>query len=143
MAISYSLVKRGNPSDPEADKLVYATAQAVKVLSIDDFAEHITTHGCVYSKGDIVGILSMAVSCIQENLLLGNAVQLGELGKFYISLRSKGAVSYDDFVTTSYIKAVNCKFLPGSALKNLKQKAEFERVLTKADEAKAKKEAYQ
>ena len=59
MAINYSLVMRGNPSDPEADKLAYAVAQQKDVLDINAFADHIVSHGCVYSKGDIVGILTM------------------------------------------------------------------------------------
>ena len=133
---------RGNPSDPEADKLAYAVAQQKDVLDINAFADHIVSHGCVYSKGDIVGILTMAVSCIRENLLLGNAIQLGDLGKFWLSISGKGAASFDDFTTSGNIKAVRAKWTAGSDLKNLLQDAEFERVLTKKDEAAAKKTAY-
>ena len=142
MAINYSLVMRGNPSDPEADKLAYAVAQQKEVLDINAFAEHIVTHGCVYGKGDIVAILTMAVACIRENLLAGNAIQLGDLGKFWLTIRSKGAATYDDFTTSGNIKAVVAKWSAGSDLKNLVKEAEFERQLTKKDEAAAKKEAY-
>jgi len=142
MAINYSLSMRGNPSDPTAGKRAYAQAQAKEVLDIDKFAEHITSHGSVYSKGDIVGILTMAVSCIKENLLAGNSVQLGDLGKFYTSLSSQGSRTYDEFNANSNIKRVNVKFAPSSVLKNLRQVAEFERVLTKKDEAEAKKDVY-
>ena len=142
MAINYSLSLRGNPTDPEADKLVYATAQQKDVLDINAFAEHIVTHGCVYSKGDIVAILTMAVSCIRENLLMGNAIQLGDLGKFWLALRCKGAADYDSFTTAGNIKSIRCKWTAGSDLKDLIKEAEFERVLTKKDEAKAKKDAY-
>jgi len=140
--INYSLSMRGNPSDPTAAKRAYAQAQTKEVLDIDKFAEHITSHGSVYSKGDIVGILTMAVSCIKENLLAGNAVQLGDLGKFYVTLASMGAKSYDEFNANSNIKRVNVKFSPSLPLKNLRQLAEFDRVLTKKDEAEAKKDVY-
>jgi len=139
--INYSLSMMGNPSDPAAAKRAYARSQEKDVLDIDAFAEHIVSHGCVYSKGDIVGILTMAVSCIKENLLAGNSVQLGELGKFYISLKSIGARTYDDF-TADNIKRVNVKYAPSTELKNLRRLAQFERVLTKKAEAEAKKTAY-
>ncbi len=132
---------RGNPSDPAAAKRAYANAQAKDVLDINAFADHIVSHGCVYGKGDIVGILTMAVSCIKENLLAGNAVELGELGKFYVSIKSIGARTYDDF-TAQNIKRVNVKYAPSSALKNLRSQSEFERVLTKKDDAEAKKQTY-
>jgi len=141
MAINYSLTLRGNPSDPTAAKRVYANAQAKQVLDINDFADHIISHGSVYSKGDLVGILTMAVSCIKEQLLSGNSVQLGELGKFYISLSSQGARTFDEF-TAQNIKKVSAKWTPSQELKDLRSKAEFERVLTKKDEAEAKKTSY-
>lgn len=132
---------RSNPTDPEAAKKAYALAQASQVLDINDFAEHIITHGCVYAKGDLVGILTMTVDCIKEQLLAGNAVQLGDLGKFYLTLKSKGATSLEDF-SASNIKKVNPKWAPGSNFKNLKNEATFELKLTKKAEAAAKKEAY-
>ncbi len=132
----------GNPTDPTAAKRAYAHAQAKDVLDINKFAEHIVSHGCVYSKGDIVGILTIAVACIKENLLAGNSIELGELGKFYISLGSQGARTFDEF-TAQNIKKVSAKWTPSKELKNLRNKAEFERVLTKKDEAEAKKDAYQ
>ncbi len=141
MPINYSLSMMGNPSDPAAAKRAYAHAQAKTVLDINGFAEHIVSHGCVYSKGDIVGILTIAVSCIKENLLAGNAIELGELGKFYISLKSIGARTFDDF-TAQNIKKVSAKWTPSQELKNLRNKAEFERVLTKKADAEAKKDTY-
>jgi len=140
--INYSLSMMGNPTDPTAAKRAYARAQEKDVLDINAFAEHIVSHGCVYSKGDIMGILTMAVSCIRENLLAGNSVKLGDLGKFSVSLKSKGAKTFDEF-TTECIKNVRVLFSPGTELTNLRQYAQFERVLTKKAEAEAKKEAYQ
>ncbi len=44
---------RPNPMNKEAAKKAYAVAQAKETLDLDAFAEHITSHGCVYSKGDM------------------------------------------------------------------------------------------
>lgn len=131
----------GNPSNRDAAKKAYARAQEKEVLDINAFAEHIVSHGCVYSKGDIVGILTMAVSCIRENLLAGNSVKLGDLGKFSLTLKSKGADTYEDF-TAENIKRVRVKFSAGTDLDNLRQYAQFERVLTKKADADAKKDVY-
>lgn len=111
-------------------------------MDINAFATHLVDHGCVYSKGDIVGILTMAITCIKEQLLNGNAVKLGDLGKFYISLISKGAKDFESFNANANIRKVTAKWTPGIDLKNLIQEAEFNRVLTKKDEMEAKKQSY-
>jgi len=140
--INYSLTMRPNPMNRDAAKKAYAVAQAKETLDLDAFAEHITSHGCVYSKGDILAILTIAISCIKEQLLAGNVVRLGDLGKFYISLTSSGADSYEDFNAATNIKKVAMKWSPTSVLKNLKNVSTFNRVLSKSDEADAKKEVY-
>lgn len=140
--INYSLAMRGNPTDIEQPKKAYASAQAKEVMDINAFAAHLVDHGCVYSKGDIVGILTMAISCIKEQLLNGNSVKLGDFGKFWISLTSKGAKDFESYNTNSHIRKVTAKWTPGPDLKNLLQEAEFNRVLSKKDAAAAKKEVY-
>lgn len=132
---------RGNPTDESAPKKAYATCQSRGTLNLSAFAEHITSHGCVYSKGDILAILTMAVSCIREQALAGYAVELGDLGKFYVTLTSKGADDFEKFLPQSNIKKVSVRWQPGRDLGNLKQVASFERVLPtkEADEAKKKK----
>lgn len=142
MAINYSLSMRPNPMNKEAAPKAYAVAQAKETLDLDAFAEHITSHGCVYSKGDILAILTIAISCIKEQLLAGNVVKLGDLGKFYISLNSRGADSFEDFNAAANIKRVQMKWTPTPILKNLKSESTFNRVLSKKDDADAKKEAY-
>lgn len=140
--IDYSLAMHPNPMNKEAAPKAYAHAQEKQKLDLDQFAEHITSHGCVYSKGDILAILTIAISCIREQILAGNSVELGDLGKFYCSITSKGADSFEDFNAASNIKRVAMKWQPTKVLRNLKSVAEFNRVLTKKDEAEAKKEAY-
>ena len=39
----------------------YAIAQYADVMTIEKFARHISSHGCVYSRADISAILYMAV----------------------------------------------------------------------------------
>ena len=63
MAINYSLALRSNPSDLDATPKYHATPQVTDVLDINQFAQHIADHGCVYSRADIQAILTMAVGC--------------------------------------------------------------------------------
>lgn len=80
--INCSIVMRVNPLDKEAPKKAYACAQSTKTMDINQFAEHISTHGCVYSRADIAAILTMAVDCMRENILEGVLIKLGDLGDF-------------------------------------------------------------
>ena len=67
----------------------FAIAQYADVMTIEKFAKHIATHGCVYSRADISAILYMAVDCMREQLLEGKKIRLGDLGDFSVSLTKK------------------------------------------------------
>ena len=43
--INYSISLRANPSDQDAPKKAYANAQYSEIMTLDKFAEHISTHG--------------------------------------------------------------------------------------------------
>ena len=86
----------GETPDPQDEALVatekqnaYAIAQYADVMTIEKFAKHISTHGCVYSRADISAILYMAVDCMREQLLEDKKIRLGDLGDFSVSLQSK------------------------------------------------------
>ena len=71
--INYSTCMRGNPTDKDAAKKAYANAQYSQVMTLDKFCYHIASHGCVYSRADIQAILILAVDCLREQLLNGQA----------------------------------------------------------------------
>ena len=96
----------------------FAIAQYADVMTIEKFAKHIATHGCVYSRADISAILYMAVDCMREQLLEGKKIRLGDLGDFSVSLQSKGAESADKF-SAQNITGVNVNWECGSEFKNL------------------------
>lgn len=142
MSIAYSLSFHKNPQKPDEPQKCYATAQGKETLDIDKFAEHITSHGCVYSKADIAAVLTMAVYCIREQILAGNVVKLGELGKFSARISSRGASEFDSFIPATNIKTVSVRWTPTPQLRQMKQYCDFERVLTKKDAAEAKAKVY-
>ena len=127
-----------NPADValvKTEKLnAFAVAQYADVMTIEKFARHIATHGCVYSRADISAILYMAVDCMREMLLDGRKIRLGDLGDFSVSLTSKGAESADKF-TSQNITAVNVVWDCGPEFKNLIADAEFNLVASRSAQA--------
>lgn len=102
----------------------YAISQYSGVMTIEAFAKHISTHGCVYSRADIAAILYLAVDCMREQLLEGKKIRLGDLGDFSCSIQSKGAKDAKSF-SASNITAVNVVWDCGQEFKNLIADAEF------------------
>ena len=94
--INYSISLRANPSDQDAPKKAYANAQYSEIMTLDKFAEHISTHGSKYNRADIQAVLIQAVDCMREQLLAGQRIQMGDLGTFSIHINSMGAESLEN-----------------------------------------------
>ncbi len=112
----------------------YAMAQYSDVMTIEKFARHISSHGCVYSRADISAILYLAVDCMREQLLEGKKIRLGDLGDFSVSLSSKGAESADRF-SAQNITGVNVVWDCGKEFRNLINDAEFNLVASRSTQA--------
>ena len=108
----------------------YGAAQQTDCLTLDQFAKHISEHHSKYGKGDIYCVLVEMVSCMREQLLLGNKISLGDMGSFYITLSSKGAEYYDEF-SAQNITHVNVRWEQGQQFKDLLTDANFELVETR------------
>lgn len=131
----------GKTPDPKDEALAetetkkaYAIAQYSDVMSIEQLAKHISSHGCVYSRADISAILYMAVDCMREMLLDGKKLCMGDLGDFSVSLVSKGAEKADKFFPQN-ITDVKVVWEAGSLFKNLINEAEFNLVASRAAQA--------
>ncbi len=140
MAINYSLCARkaGLLSD---DVKIYAVAQAKDILTLEEFAEHISDHNSLYDKSVITGVLMKMVTCLKEQLLAGNQVSFGDLGKFFITISSTGAETATDYSAASYINKLNVRFAPGTDLSNLLEEATLEQTTTLEEQAAALKAA--
>lgn len=138
--IDYSIMIMGTkPGTKRADiteTKAYGTAQVRQVLSFDDFCQHIAEHNSPFSKGCIKGVLTDAVACIREQLLAGNKVKLGDLGDFYVELKTEGAKTTEGF-SANNIKAVKPTWVPGERFKDLRSEAEFNLVPSREAQADA------
>lgn len=126
-----ALAKQNGNEDSFVPKVkFYGAAQQTDCLTLDQFAKHISEHHSKYGKGDIYCVLVEMVSCMREQLLLGNKISLGDMGSFYITLSSKGAEYYGEF-TAQNITHVNVRWEQGQQFKDLLNDANFELVETR------------
>ena len=132
--INYSIFMWKNPMDEKSVEQAYAKNQLTKVMSFDEFVSHISEHNGVFSRGTVKGVVSDTCSCLVEQLLNGYKVQFGELGAFGLTLSCDPAPSLKEF-SVDNIKDVNILFTPGPDFENLRSKAEFNLVTSRAVQA--------
>ena len=134
--LDYSVSARYNPMEKNEPAKYYASAQTNSVMNLNQFAKHIANHGSVYRRADIAAVLTMAVDCLREMLLNGTKVYLGDLGNFYISFSSEGAITAEEFNPDIHIKEVNVNWERGDAFLTLKEEAEFNLVAIRSVQKK-------
>ena len=137
--MKYSLVMRGHPRYPERGKKAYACAQYEKTLSLNELLDYIMLHGSSLRRGDYKAVISTLAEAMADKMAEGYRIDLEELGCFYPTLESEGAVSKEDFDPDKHIKAVNVNWMSGDDFKNLKQKATFREDLTRPKQKEALK----
>ena len=118
----------------------YATAQSESTMSLSDFASACIVSGNVaWSRADILAFISDISGFIEQVLLNGQGVDLGELGKFAPRISSTGCDSEEDWVASKYIKKAFAGWTRGEDLKDFKDSCTFNLVDTRATEASLKK----
>lgn len=123
--IDYSVTGRPNPREKNDPHKYYASPQVSETVTMDEFCRHIASHGSVYGRADVQSVLAQAVDCLREMLLDGKQVSLGDLGSFRIGLRSKGAITAEDFNPITHIKSVHVNWTPGKLFSSMKRDAEW------------------
>ena len=147
--LKYSLHMQQNPAHPEEPEKAYARLQLNGVLDINALADHMSNHNSIYSKGTIVGVITDMCHCIKEAITEGNAVTLGDLGRFTPSISSEGTLPGTDaegnpktameMFTEANIKAVNVNYELGTGLDFKREDFDFEYTTTRKAQAAAKK----
>lgn len=139
--INYSIAMMSNPSHKEEPKKAYGVAQYAEKMTLDQFSEHISSHGCVYDADDVKAILGKAVKCLREMILAGKKVELGSLGEFYASLQGKGADTAAEYSPAIHVSKVNVVWSPGARFQNLKDEASFQLVPSRGEQRDAIRKA--
>ena len=101
--IRISLYQNNNEKSQAYQKW-YPRVMPEETIGLDELAEHMASHNTPFSKGAIKGILTDAVVCTKELLLLGKNVKFPDLAIFSIGLKVKGgADTKTDFSVAKYI----------------------------------------
>ena len=106
--IDYAVVLLANPQKPEEAKKAYAFLQ---------------------SRGTLAIIVKL-VSCSKELMLDGYRIELGDLGKLFLTAQSSGAKTKDEF-TSANIKAINVNFSPSKQFADMVQRVSLHKVPTR------------
>ena len=109
----------------------YGRVVSTKTMSYQELCKHMSEHNSVYGEDVCLGVANKLQYCILEQLLEGKKVQFGELGTFYLSVKSTGANKEEDFNLGVNINGLFLCFAPSRtdvnnlSSKMLKKKASF------------------
>lgn len=130
MAINYSISMLRNPRKPQDPKKAYAKAQVSEQVTLEKLSDQIASQTTV-SRADVSASLIAAVDNMYTNLCEGRQVDFGDLGKFRMQLRSKGAANAKEFTAANITKAT-IQFVPGKKLKDIFTQLQFNPVASRA-----------
>lgn len=81
-----------------------------ETIGLEELAEHMASHNTPYSKGAILGMLTDAVGCTKELLLLGKNVKFPDLAIFSLGLKVKGGTDKkEDWTVAKYIEGLRLR----------------------------------
>ena len=124
-------VSQNNNDQTAAFGKWYGRVVATKTMSYQELCKHMSEHNSVYGEDVCLGVANKLQYCILEQLLEGKKVQFGELGTFYLSVKSAGADNEGDFNMGININGLFLCFAPSRTdvnnltSKMLKKKATF------------------
>ena len=109
----------------------YGRVVSSKTMTYQELCKHMSEHNSVYGEDVCLGVANKLQNCMLEQLLEGKKVQFGELGVFYLSVKSTGTDEEKDFNLGININGLFLCFQPSRtdvnnlSSKMLKKKATF------------------
>ena len=109
----------------------YGRVASTKTMTYQELCKHMSEHNSVYGEDVCLGVANKLQNCMLEQLLEGKKVQFGELGVFYLSVKSSGADKEEDYNLGANINGLYLCFAPSRtdvnnlSSKMLKKKASF------------------
>ena len=124
-------VSKNNIKDSKSFGKWYGRVATTKTMTYQELCKHKSEHNSVYGEDVCLGVANKLQNCMLEQLLEGKKVQFGELGVFYLSVKSTGADKEEDFNLGVNIQGLYLCFAPSRtdvnnlSSKMLKKKATF------------------
>ena len=130
MPVLVKVTQNKNDKSPAFGKW-YGRVVATKTMSYQELCKHMSEHNSVYGEDVCLGVANKLQNCMLEQLLEGKKVQFGELGTFYLSVKSSGTNKEEDYNLGVNIQGLFLCFAPSRtdvnnlSSKMLKKKASF------------------
>ena len=93
----------------------YARMVPTGTLGTDEICDHIAKHGTIYTSDIVKGVVEKFINCFEELLLEGYKLKLDGLGTFYLSVKTEGTETEEEFIPNANIKKVRVAFLGDKA----------------------------
>ena len=116
MKTSFKTVQRLDPRDPDGPRNFHPAPKYIGKLGTAELVHEINRFTTV-SKADTMAVLHAFLEIVPDLLKRGWIVQLGDLGSFYITLRTSGEEKEED-VSYQNIKKTNVRFRIGQGLRS-------------------------
>lgn len=123
MAVSYQLEERENKLSEGKEKKFYARCVQNGVLSFEEICAIISDRGTA-TKGDALVVIDGFLHTMIQGLREGKIIDLGDFGRFQISVSSQGAEKKEEF-TQANITHRRILFRPGRALRDMVKTLQF------------------
>lgn len=127
MAVTYEVVERGNPLNPQEAKKFYARAKASDQVTLRKLSKEITQGNAALKNNDVLAMLNDFTKIVVQHLSAGEIVRLGDMGAFQFVLTGHGAESFEKFNPT-FITGCKVAFRPGVDLKAALALLKYERI---------------
>lgn len=124
-------VTQNNIKDSKSYGKWYGRVASTKTMTYQQLCKHMSEHNSVYGEDVCLGVANKLQNCMLEQLLEGKKVQFGELGVFYLSVKSSGTDKEEDYNLGANINGLYLCFAPSRtdvnnlSSKMLKKKASF------------------
>ena len=111
----YSVTKRQNPLNREADSKYYASAEYGEEIDVNALAKEISK-SCTLTPADIVAVIESFLDKMPQYLKSSKRISLNKFGIFKLSFSSIGHEKAED-VSSNDIKNLRVLFTPSAELK--------------------------
>ena len=125
MSVKYHVIERVNPRDLTLPRKYYAQIKNGDDIKFHDLVDLITQFSTV-NYGDVHGVIQTLIQVIPHQLKYGRQIHLGDLGTFFLTIKSEGKDTEEDFLNTD-IQNARIRFRPGVAIKKLMRTLDFEK----------------
>ena len=93
----------------------FARMVSTGTLDTNEICAHIAKHGTIYTSDIVKGVVEKFINCFEELLLEGYKLKLNGLGTFYLSVKTEGTETEEEFIPNANIKKVRVAFLGDKA----------------------------